>query len=78
MEKNETEVNEVLDLFNQYVGMKLKEIINRKGIETIIKDAKFNWKSIDLFILKTVGKDNHRRERIKFRKIYNELHENNK
>jgi hypothetical protein len=64
---------EVLHLFDQYEGMTLKEIINRKGIERIITDAAFNWQFIDLFLLKKVGTDNHRRERQKFRKIYNEL-----
>lgn len=64
---------EVLYLFDRYEGMKLKDIINRVGIEGIIKDACFNWQFIDMFILKKVGTDNHRRERAKFRKIYNEL-----
>lgn len=64
---------EILYLFDRYEGMKLREIINRVGIEGIIKDADFNWQYLDMFLLKKVGKNNHRRERNKFKKIFNEL-----
>jgi len=64
---------EVLYLFDRYEGMRLKDIIYKVGVEGIIKDASYNWQFIDMFLLKKVGKNNYRRERKKFQKVFNEL-----
>lgn len=64
---------EVLHIFDRYESMRLKDIIHRVGIEGIIKNASYNWQFIDMFLLKKVGTDNHRRERKKFLMIFNEM-----
>ena len=61
-----------LTLFDKYEGMTWRSIKERQGIEGIIKLAEYNWEYIELLIRKYNG-DNYRRERIKFKKVFNEL-----
>jgi hypothetical protein len=61
-----------LTLFDKYEGMTWRAIKERQGIEGIIKLAEYNWEYIELLIRKYNG-DNYRRERIKFKKVFNEL-----
>ena len=63
---------EVLYLFDRYEGMSIKKSIELRGIEGIIKDAKYNWSYLELW-LKTKSPSNYRRERKKFKQIYNEM-----
>ena len=61
-----------LTLFDKYEGMTWRAIIQRQGIEGIIKLAEYNWEYIELLI-KKYNEHNYRRERIKFKKVFNEL-----
>ena len=61
-----------LTLFDKYEGMTWRAIIQRQGIEGIIKSAEYNWQYIELLIKKHTG-SNYRRERIKFKSVFNEL-----
>lgn len=63
---------EVLFLFSQYEGMKLRSIIELEGIKGIIENANNNWAYIDAF-LRNKSPHNYRRIRKKFREVFNEL-----
>ena len=69
---------EVLQLFNRYEGMKLKDVVQRRGIEGIIQDAGYNWQYLELW-LKNMSPNNYRRTSDRgvgiplFKKIFNEL-----
>jgi hypothetical protein len=63
---------DILYLFDKYEGMNWKDIKERQGIEGIIKSADSNWQYIELLI-KKYNTHNFRRERLKFKQVYNEL-----
>ena len=61
-----------LTLFDKYEGMTWRAIKERQGIEGLINSAEYNWQYIEMLIRKYNG-SNYRRERIKFKKVFNEL-----
>ena len=58
--------------------MKLKDVVQRRGIEGIIQDAGYNWQYLELW-LKNMSPNNYRRTSDRgvgiplFKKIFNEL-----